>query len=196
MWGATRSRRERHTIAKVAVHGGPGDSQHFRDVGRRDALVPEAAFVFETAGIWRRRVTGHGWSRLAPARVADLACGLGWSSIAIARAYPLVTVHAFDFDAAAIASAVDTATAEELTDRLSFTVADAADPGLSGRFDLATILEGLHDMAPPGPGSARGAGYARRRRVGADDRRARRRRVRGAPPNRLSCSGVRRPRRG
>ena len=43
-----------------------------------------------------------------PARVADLACGLGWSSIAIARAYPLVTVHGFDLDAEAIAAAVDT----------------------------------------------------------------------------------------
>jgi hypothetical protein len=32
---------------------------------------------------------------------------------------------------------------------VSFTVADAADPGLSGRFDLVTILEGLHDMARP-----------------------------------------------
>jgi hypothetical protein len=41
-----------------------------------------------------------------PALVADLACGLGWSSIAIARAYPLVTVHGFDLDAAVIASAV------------------------------------------------------------------------------------------
>ena len=85
----------------------------------------------------------------SPARVADLACGLGWSSIAIARAYPLVTVEGFDLDAAAIASAVDTAAAEGLADRLSFTVADAADPGLSGRFDLVTILEGFHDMARP-----------------------------------------------
>jgi hypothetical protein len=36
-----------------------------------------------------------------------------------------------------------------VADRLAFTVADAADPGLSGRFDLVTILEGLHDMARP-----------------------------------------------
>ena len=84
-----------------------------------------------------------------PARVADFACGLGWSSIAIARAYRLVTVCGFDLDAAAIASAVDTAAAEGLADRVSFTVADAADPGLHGRFDLVTILEGFHDMARP-----------------------------------------------
>ena len=41
-WGGHHeSRRERHTIGKVAVHGGAGDAQHFRDVGGRDALVPE-----------------------------------------------------------------------------------------------------------------------------------------------------------
>jgi 2-polyprenyl-3-methyl-5-hydroxy-6-metoxy-1,4-benzoquinol methylase len=84
-----------------------------------------------------------------PARVADLACGLGWSSMAIAKAYPLVTVDGFDLDAEAIAAAVRQASAEGLADRTSFSVADAADPGLSGRFDLVTILEGFHDLARP-----------------------------------------------
>jgi len=86
---------------------------------------------------------------MPPARVADLACGLGWSSIAIARTYPLVTVDGFDLDAEAIAAATASAADEELGDRVSFTVADAADPGLAGRYDLVTILEGLHDMARP-----------------------------------------------
>jgi hypothetical protein len=36
--------------------------------------------------------------REPPARVADLACGAGWSSIAIAQAYPLVRVDGFDLD--------------------------------------------------------------------------------------------------
>ena len=43
MWGQNESGRERHTIGKVAVHGGAGDSQHLRDVGGRDALLPELA---------------------------------------------------------------------------------------------------------------------------------------------------------
>ncbi|GAA4460477.1 SAM-dependent methyltransferase [Phytohabitans houttuyneae] len=84
-----------------------------------------------------------------PARVADLACGMGWSSIAIARAYPLATVDGFDLDAAAIADARRNATSEGLADRVSFEVADVAAPGLSGRYDLVTILEGFHDMARP-----------------------------------------------
>jgi ubiquinone/menaquinone biosynthesis C-methylase UbiE len=84
-----------------------------------------------------------------PARVADLACGMGWSSIAIAHAYPLVTVDGFDLDAEAIADARRNAVAEGVADRVSFSVADAAAPELSGRFDLVTILEGFHDMARP-----------------------------------------------
>jgi trans-aconitate methyltransferase len=38
-----------------------------------------------------------------PARVADLACGLGRSSLAIARGYPKVTVDGLDLDRASIA---------------------------------------------------------------------------------------------
>ncbi len=84
-----------------------------------------------------------------PARVADLACGMGWSSIAIVHAYPLVTVDGFDLDAEAIADARRNAAAEGVDDRVSFSVADAAAAGLSGRYDLVTILEGFHDMARP-----------------------------------------------
>lgn len=83
------------------------------------------------------------------ARVADVACGMGWSSIAMARAYPLVSVAGFDVDADAIADATRNAAAEGLVDRLSFLVADATAPGLTGPFDLVTILEGFHDLARP-----------------------------------------------
>ncbi|MCW6008867.1 class I SAM-dependent methyltransferase [Micromonospora sp. CPCC 205371] len=84
-----------------------------------------------------------------PARVADLACGMGWSSIAIAHAYPLVMVDGFDLDAEAIADARRNAATEGVADRVSFSVADAAAPELSARYDLVTILEGFHDMARP-----------------------------------------------
>jgi SAM-dependent methyltransferase len=43
--------------------------------------------------------------REPPARVADLACGAGWSSIAIAQAYPLVRVDGLDLDPDVIAAA-------------------------------------------------------------------------------------------
>jgi 2-polyprenyl-3-methyl-5-hydroxy-6-metoxy-1,4-benzoquinol methylase len=81
--------------------------------------------------------------------VADIGCGAGWSSISIARAYPKVRVDGFDLDEDSIAEAKANAEAEGLIDRLSFRVRDAADPELSGRYDLAIAIEGIHDMSRP-----------------------------------------------
>src|ERR671917_503595 len=84
-----------------------------------------------------------------PARVADVGCGTGWSSISIARAYPKAQVDGFDLDEDSIAEAKATAEAEDLTDRVIFQVRDAADPELSGRYDLAIAIECIHDMGRP-----------------------------------------------
>jgi 2-polyprenyl-3-methyl-5-hydroxy-6-metoxy-1,4-benzoquinol methylase len=84
-----------------------------------------------------------------PARVADLACGTGWSSIAMAQAYPLISVDGFDLDTDAIQAARRNAEEAGLVDRITFTAADASGPGVSGQYDLVTILEALHDMSRP-----------------------------------------------
>jgi ubiquinone/menaquinone biosynthesis C-methylase UbiE len=87
--------------------------------------------------------------REPPAHVADLACGHGWSSIAIAQAYPLVRVDGLDLDPDVIAAARRNAEQAGVSGRVSFAVADAAGLGTPGRFDLVTIFEGLHDMSRP-----------------------------------------------
>lgn len=83
------------------------------------------------------------------ARVADLACGSGWSSIALALAYPLVLVDGFDLDPDVIAAARRNAGQAGVSDRVTFDVTDASGLGISGRYDLVTIFEGLHDMSRP-----------------------------------------------
>jgi SAM-dependent methyltransferase len=83
------------------------------------------------------------------ARVADLACGAGHSSIAIARAYPSVHVDGLDLDDASIELARRNLDGSGVEDRVTFAVADAADPSLAGRYDLVTIFEALHDMSHP-----------------------------------------------
>jgi 2-polyprenyl-3-methyl-5-hydroxy-6-metoxy-1,4-benzoquinol methylase len=84
-----------------------------------------------------------------PARVADVACGTGWSSIAMARAYPKITVDGFDLDPDVVAAAADNAREAGMTGRVRFRVVDAANPEVDGRYDLVTIFEALHDMARP-----------------------------------------------
>jgi SAM-dependent methyltransferase len=81
------------------------------------------------------------------ARVADLACGYGWSSIAIALAYPLVHVDGFDLDPDVIAAAHRNAAEAGVGDRVTFFALSADE--VSRRYDVVTIIEGLHDMARP-----------------------------------------------
>src|SRR5581483_1493027 len=85
----------------------------------------------------------------APARVADVGCGAGWSSIAIARAYPRVEVDGFDMDGPSIALARANAAEAGVADRVRFHHADAAGLRTTRRYDLVTGFEMVHDLARP-----------------------------------------------
>jgi 2-polyprenyl-3-methyl-5-hydroxy-6-metoxy-1,4-benzoquinol methylase len=84
-----------------------------------------------------------------PARVADVACGCGWSSIAIARAYPLARVDGIDLDTLSIEKARLNLEGTGVEGRVAFHERDAADPALTGQYDLVTVFEALHDMSYP-----------------------------------------------
>ena len=84
-----------------------------------------------------------------PARVADIACGGGWSSIALARAYPNVTVDGYDLDEASVALARENVAGTEVADRVSIHLRDAGDPELAGSYQLVTVFEAIHDMSQP-----------------------------------------------
>lgn len=98
-----------------------------------------------------------------PARVADVGVGQGWSSIALARAFPDVRVDGLDLDAPSVAAARENAMAAGVSDRVRFHVRDAGDPALAGHYDLALAIQCLHDMANPVAALA-----AMRRLVGSD----------------------------
>jgi 2-polyprenyl-3-methyl-5-hydroxy-6-metoxy-1,4-benzoquinol methylase len=84
-----------------------------------------------------------------PARVADVACGTGWSSIAMATAYPKIAVDGFDLDEDSIAAARRNAQEAGVSDRVRFSVSDASDSATADRYDLVTVFEALHDMSRP-----------------------------------------------
>ncbi|HEX6354156.1 class I SAM-dependent methyltransferase [Actinophytocola sp.] len=84
-----------------------------------------------------------------PARVADIACGTGWSSIAMAQAYPKIVVDGVDLDEDAIAAARGSAEQVGVADRVRFSATDAALLPSANRYDLVTIFEALHDMSRP-----------------------------------------------
>jgi 2-polyprenyl-3-methyl-5-hydroxy-6-metoxy-1,4-benzoquinol methylase len=83
-----------------------------------------------------------------PAHVADVACGTGWSSIAIASAYPKVQVDGFDLDDESIRLAQENLAGLGLDERVRFEVRDAADLAGAG-YDLVTVFEAVHDLSNP-----------------------------------------------
>jgi SAM-dependent methyltransferase len=87
--------------------------------------------------------------RSAPAaRVADVGCGQGWSTIAIATAFPDALVDGIDADPGSIADARRHAAEAGLNGRVRFVQGDAAAVA-GGPYDLVLILETLHDLPQP-----------------------------------------------
>ena len=82
-------------------------------------------------------------------RVADIACGSGWSSIAIARAYPKVRVDGFDLDRASVDLAEGNLRGTGVEDQVRFHCENGAAAHAPEGYDLVTIFEALHDMANP-----------------------------------------------
>ncbi|HEY7268468.1 MAG TPA: class I SAM-dependent methyltransferase, partial [Dehalococcoidia bacterium] len=83
------------------------------------------------------------------ARFLDVACGVGWASIAVARAYPNVAVLGIDADEMSVERANQNARAAGLSDRVRFEQRDAATLSGGQPFDAAIIIEAVHDMSDP-----------------------------------------------
>jgi SAM-dependent methyltransferase len=84
-----------------------------------------------------------------PARVLDVACGVGWAAIAIAKAYPKVIVDGFDPDESSIDSGRRLAKEAGVDDRVRFEVRGGESIGDQGPYDLAVVIEAIHDVSRP-----------------------------------------------
>jgi SAM-dependent methyltransferase len=103
------------------------------------ALAPALASVPELNAVLQR----------PNARIADIGCGAGWSTIALARAYPTAAVLGVDIDEPSIRAAKANAEAAGIADRARFTVGNAAGLAEFGPFDAGFAFECLHDMPRP-----------------------------------------------
>ena len=110
--------------------------------------INRPAFLRDLTARWLPSLPDvHGRLSSGPARVADVGCGGGWSTIALARAYPNAEVVGYDLDEASITEAGLNAASEGVTVR--FSRRDAVALAAEGPFDVALVLEALHDMSHP-----------------------------------------------
>lgn len=84
----------------------------------------------------------------AGARVADIGCGKGSSTLLMAKAFPNSQFFGFDYHGKSIEAAREAAARNGVSDRVTFQVAKAKEfPG--GNYDLVAVFDCLHDMGDP-----------------------------------------------
>jgi len=112
-----------------------------------------AGYLQHLVGDWLPAIDGAVQALERGARVADVGCGYGASTVLMAQAFPNSRFHGFDYHEASILEARRAAERAGVADRVTFEVAAATDfPGRD--YDLVTTFDALHDMGDP-EGAAR-----------------------------------------
>jgi 2-polyprenyl-3-methyl-5-hydroxy-6-metoxy-1,4-benzoquinol methylase len=97
---------------------------------------------------WLPALTGVVEKLERGARVADVGCGHGASTILMAQAFPASTVTGIDAHPESIATARARAEDAGVADRVRFEVGDATDYA-GGGYDLIAFFDALHDLGDP-----------------------------------------------
>jgi SAM-dependent methyltransferase len=132
-----------------AFHTGRGIAwdEHGPAHSRGMDLISRAVVVPALPG-WLATLDGVAARLAAGGTVADVGCGYGAPTIAMAQAFPRSRFLGIDTDDASVARARKAAAEAGLAGRVSFEVTDAA--GLpSGDHDLVTFFDCLHDLGDP-----------------------------------------------
>jgi SAM-dependent methyltransferase len=145
----TASVRDEPSITRAAQTGGGfGWHEHSQGVFDGCERFFRPGYAANLLDAWIPALDGVDAKLRAGARVADVGCGHGASTLIMARAYPASRFVGFDYHPGSIASADEAAAAAGMTDRVAFQVASAKDfPGRD--FDLIATFDSLHDMGDP-----------------------------------------------
>jgi ubiquinone/menaquinone biosynthesis C-methylase UbiE len=133
-----------------AFHTGAGFGWHEQDgevfTGCEQFFRP--GYIANLIPSWIPALDGVRDKLQAGAKVADIGCGLGASTILLAQEYPNSSFTGSDYHNASIEIARKHATDAGVADRINFEVA-AADGFSGGGYDLAATFDCLHDMGNP-----------------------------------------------
>jgi SAM-dependent methyltransferase len=122
-------------------------ADHHHDVHEGCERFFRPGYLNNLVAEWLPALDGVVDTLAAGARVADIGCGHGASTLEMAAAFPQSTFTGFDGHPASIETARRRAADAGVGDRVTFEVAAAKD--VTGRFDLICFFDCLHDMGDP-----------------------------------------------
>lgn len=127
---------------------GLGWHEHDHGLFRGTEMFFRPGYAANLTASWIPALQGVEEKLKTGARVADVGCGLGASTILMAQAYPNSTFVGFDYHDRSIEMARQRAAESGVGERVHFEVARAKEYPGDG-YDLVTFFDCLHDMGDP-----------------------------------------------
>jgi len=146
---ATSAVKDEPRIAEAFRTGaGVGWHEHHQDLFQGCERFFRPGYKANLVAAWLPALGGVVAKLEAGARVADIGCGHGASTIILAQSFPNSSFVGFDYHEPSIEWARKTAADAGVAERCRFEVASAADfPGTG--YDLVACFDCLHDMGDP-----------------------------------------------
>ncbi len=139
---------EPHVTERFRSGEGMPWSDHHHDLFAGTERFFRPGYIANLTSSWLPSLDGVVAKLEAGARVADIGCGHGASTILMAQAYPRSTFTGSDYHEGSIQAAREAAERAGVADRVTFEVASAKDFG-GGPYDLVCVFDALHDLGDP-----------------------------------------------
>jgi len=139
---------EPHVRERFRSGAGFGWHEHHHDLFEGTERFFRPGYLANLVSAWIPSLDGVQAKLERGARVADVGCGHGASTIIMAQAFPASTFVGSDYHEGSIEAARRAAERAGVADRVTFEVAGAAELS-GGPFDLVCVFDALHDMGDP-----------------------------------------------
>jgi 2-polyprenyl-3-methyl-5-hydroxy-6-metoxy-1,4-benzoquinol methylase len=151
---ATSMIKDADAMAEAIRSGrGVGWHEHHHDLYQGTERFFRPNYIGNLVASWIPALEGVEDKLRAGAKVADVGCGYGASTIIMAQEYPNSMFVGFDYHEDSVAGARRAATEAGVEDRCNFEVASAKEyPGTE--YDLVAFFDSLHDMGDPAGAAA------------------------------------------